>query len=235
MLVAAACGAFVALKFSTGTRLSENFLQQKIRENFSERILRIRATQGDILELAVLESAISFEMSDEWQTVPAGLGKTVSRIRVPAVFRFFVKISDPISIQTNAQGEKILCTVFAPALQPILPVAFDTSRMQRERDVGLLRFNGEELSDALQKKLSLRLAFAAKTHAKTAAVHDAARLAFEKFTLAWMQEVRKLKEMQGKELVVRVVFADEVPVSAQQDFIDEENGGNALAPVPVTL
>ena len=92
MLASAAGGAFVALKVAAGADVGDMIVQRKIQDRVSEKISRIRATQGDILELAVLESLLTFEQEDDWKNVPAGLGKSVSRAEIPAVFRFFVKI-----------------------------------------------------------------------------------------------------------------------------------------------
>ena len=138
MLASAAGGAFVALKVAAGTEIGEMIVQRKIQDRVSEKISRIRATQGDILELAVLESVLTFEQEDDWKNVPAGLGKSVSRAEIPAVFRFFVKISEPISVSAEERNGEILCTVIAPKLQPVLPVAFDTSRIAWMRDIAHL-------------------------------------------------------------------------------------------------
>lgn len=212
MLLSALGGAFVALKISTGTDFADALVRREIEERVSEKISRIRATQGDVLELAVLESVLTFEHADAWRNVPDGLGKSVSQVSVPAVFRFFVKISEPISVRAEEQdGGILLCTVVAPKLRPVLPVAFDTSKTVWKRDVGIFRFNGEEMTDALREKISMRLVLSAKNHAKTAAVRDAAREAFADFVRQWLQEIRGLRERFGENVSVKIVFADEVP------------------------
>lgn len=213
MVISAVGGGFLALKIAGGPQFSDALLQRRISEEFSEKISRIRATQGDVLELAVLESTLVFTLEDEWKNLPSGLGKSVSRVSVPAVFRFFVKISEPIGFEAEEkENGEIRCTVVAPRLQPVLPVAFDTSRMARERDIGVLRFNREEMTDALNDKISMRLVLSAKNHAKTATVRDAARKAFEKFVRDWLSDMRTLRERADeKKISVRVIFADEVP------------------------
>ena len=158
-----------------------------------------------------MESVLTFEQEDVWKNVPAGLGKSVSRAEIPAVFRFFVKISEAIPVKVETQGDEIVCTVVAPKLQPVLPVAFDTSRAVWTRDVGLLRFNREEMTDALQKKISMRLVISAKRHARSTAVRDAARKAFEKFVTEWVGDVRELRNLPNTRLTVKVLFGDEVP------------------------
>ncbi len=229
ILASAAGGAFVALKFSTGTDVGDLIVQRKIQDRVSEKISRIRATQGDILELAVLESVLTFEQEDIWQNVPAGLGKSVLRAEIPAVFRFFVKISDLISVNVKKDGDEIVCTVTAPKLQPVLPVAFDTSRTVWTRDIGFFRFNREEITDALQKKISMRLVISAKNHARSAAVRDAARKSFEKFVTKWLDDVRELRERPNTRLTVKIVFADEVPPPEGSSSPDTESA------VPVSI
>ena len=213
MVISAVGGGFLALKIAGGPQFSDALLQRRISEEFSEKISRIRATQGDVLELAVLESTLAFTLEDEWKNLPSGLGKSVSRVSVPAVFRFFVKISEPIGFEAEEkENGEIRCTVVAPRLPPRLPVAFDTARMARERDIGVLRFNREEMTDALNDKISMRLVLSAKNHAKTATGRDAARKAFEKFVRDWLSDMRALRERSDeKKISVRVIFADEVP------------------------
>lgn len=232
MLVSAIGGGVLALKIFAGTELSETLLHRKIQESFTEKISRIRATQGDILELAVLETTTTFEISDDWQSVPASLGKTVSRVSVPAVFRFFSKISEPISLKTENRDGTIFCTISVPPPRPILPVAFDSAQMSWNHDVGIFRFNKDEQRDFLQKKISLRLALQARNHAKTAIVRDAARKAFEKFAEKWMREIRELRERPETKISVRVVFSDEIPPSEKPDA---ENAAKIPETVPVTL
>lgn len=211
MLLSALGGAFVALKISTGANFADALVQREIQERVSEKISRIRATQGDILELAVLESVLTFEQTDVWRNVPDELGKSVSQVSVPAIFRFFVKISEPISVCAEEKDGEMVCTVVAPKLQPVLPVAFDTSKTVWKRDIGIFRFNREEMTDTLREKISMRLVLSAKNHAKTAVVRDAAREAFANFVRTWLLEIRELRERFGENISVKIIFADEVP------------------------
>ncbi len=227
MLISAAGGAFFALKISVGENVPDILMQRRIQERVSEKISGIRATQGDILELAVLESVLTFEQEDVWKNVPAGLGKSVFRAEIPAVFRFFVKISEPIIVRAEEDGEEISCTVTAPKLQPVLPVAFDTSRAVWTRDIGILRFNREEMNDDLQKKISMRLVLSAKNHARTSLVRDAARKAFEKFVTEWLSDIRELRERPNTRLKIKILFADEVPPA------DESVPAESAVPVTV--
>ena len=88
MSVSAGTGVFLTLKFSAGTDVGDMLVQRKIQDRVSEKISRIRATQGDILELAVLESVLTFEQEDVWQNVPAGLGNPF-RVRTFPPFSAF--------------------------------------------------------------------------------------------------------------------------------------------------
>lgn len=228
MLLSAAGGAFVAVKLTTGTDFSDAIVQRKIQDSVAEGVSRIRATQGDVLELAVLESVLTFELADEWRNLPEGLGKSVSRVSVPAVFRFFVKISEPISVSVEELDGNARCTVVAPKLRPVLPVAFDTTRAAWTRDIGLFRFNREEMTDALQERISSRLVISAKNHARSVPVRDAARGAFGKFVAEWLRDVRELRERFGDRISVSVVFADEVPPAPEPAPVPSPR-------VPVTL
>ena len=50
MLASAAGGAFVALKVAAGTDVGDMIVQRKIQDRVSEKISRIRATQGDTIK-----------------------------------------------------------------------------------------------------------------------------------------------------------------------------------------
>lgn len=236
LLLAAAVGAFVSLKIAVDPEFSDIVTQRKIEARITEKISRIRATQGDILELVVLESVLTFEQNDEWTNVPARLGKSTVSLSVPAIFRFFVKISEPISVRVqaaDANNDSLHCVVIAPLLRPELPVAFDTSRVVRKSEVGALRFNREEIADTLREKISMRLVLSAKKHAKSPAVRDAARGAFKSFVENWLGELRGLRIRPDTKISVDVIFADEVP--AEEDDAAESALPEKITPVPVSV
>ena len=106
-----------AEKFKTGT----------ITHTFIEHIPEVSSTNGDVLELTTSRSDEIFSRSDSkkiaWDTIY--LGTTVSEIRVPATFRYHIRLSDPWRL---AAKDKV-CIVLAPAIRPSLPTAIDTSQM----------------------------------------------------------------------------------------------------------
>jgi len=230
LAIAACAGAIVAIKLTHDESFFDQLAGREICESISEKISRLRATDGDILELAVLESTLIFEQTDAWTNVPETLGRSVSRVSVPAVFRFYVKISEPVSVETTEENGEILCTIVAPILRPVTPVAFDTSRTTWERNIGALRFNREEMTDSLREKISMRLVLSAKKHAKEPNVRDAARKAFEKFVREWIAEIRALRERPDIKISVKILFADEVPEKPDVPATPEKNPS-----VPVSI
>lgn len=230
LALTAGAGAVVTLKLTHDQSFFDELAGREIRESISEKISRLRATNGDILELAVLESTLVFEQIDEWTNVPEMLGKSVSRVSVPAVFRFYVKISEPVSVETTEKDGEIQCTVVAPILRAATPVAFDTSRTTWERNIGAFRFNREEMTDSLREKISMRLVLSAKKHAREQNVRDAARTAFEKFVREWIAEVRALRDHPETKISIKILFADEV--SAEQTPFSKPEKPSA---VPISI
>lgn len=228
LALAAAGGAFVALKFYAGTSFGDAILQRKISAEVSERIAYIRATQGDVLELAVVKSTLTFRDHNSLATLPKSLGETVTEISVPAVFRFYVKLSEPIVVTTQNRAGVVTCNIIAPKLRAATPVAFDTSEMRKRSEQGWFRFNGDEqLADA-EKMISLRLAISAPAKARETAVRAAARDAFEKFVRTWLQDLKKLENQNGEKLHIKIFFADDAPAR-----FPEENSQTGTS-VPVT-
>src|SRR5206468_3386857 len=68
------------------------------------------------------------------------LGTTVSEIRVPATFRYHLRLSDPWRLATHGN----VCIVRCPAIRPSLPPATDTTQMQKRSESGWAQFNQNE-------------------------------------------------------------------------------------------
>jgi hypothetical protein len=100
--------------------LAENFQKQTITEAFRENIKRITSTNGDVLELAVLdteETITRFDSKTLFDVVY--LGTTESEIRAMVVYRYHLKLSDDWRL--NVENGR--CVVVAPAVRPSQPPA----------------------------------------------------------------------------------------------------------------
>lgn len=185
--------------------LPEKFQAQHITQTFRESVRRIDSTQGDILELATMESdeTISkFDMKTLFNDV-VYLGTTESEIRVPAVYRYHLKLSDDWTVGTNGN----VVTVIAPIIRPSLPPAIRTDRMEKKSESGWLRFNKDENLAALEKSVTPTLERRAGSPGKIRQVREACRKSVAEFVKNWL-----LKEEQWKQdsfAAIVVVFADE--------------------------
>ena len=185
--------------------LPEKFQAQHITQTFRESVTRIEPTRGDVLELVTLESdeTISkYDMKTLFNDL-VYLGTTVSEIKVPAVYRYHLKISDDWRISTNGN----VITVVAPVIRPSLPPAIRTEKMEKKSESGWLRFNKEENLAELERSLTPTLEQRAGSPGKIKQVREASRKSVAEFVKNWL-----LKEQQWKQdgfAAIVVVFADE--------------------------
>ena len=185
--------------------LPGKFQSQHITQTFREALTRIDSTHGEILELAVLESdeTISkYDMKTMFNDI-VYLGTTVSEIRVPAVYRYHLNLSDVWKLDTEGN----VVTVIAPVIRPSLPPAIRTERMDKKSESGWLRFNKEENLAALEKTLTPTLERRAGSPGRVKQVREACRKSVAEFVKDWL-----LKEQQWKQdglAAIVVIFADE--------------------------
>ena len=108
-----------AEKFKTGT----------ITRTFVEQIPEVSPTHGDVLELTTSRSDEDFTRSDSrsiaWNMIY--LGTTVSTIRVPATFRYHLRLSDTWRL---AARDKV-CYVLAPSFVQAFPPPSRPTRCRR--------------------------------------------------------------------------------------------------------
>jgi hypothetical protein len=106
-------------------------------------LLEMGRTHGDILEVASpLKTTETFSRADvrhaAWGWVY--MGTTTSEIKVPATFRFHIKLSE----MKQARLDDSVLIVTAPVIHPTLPVAFDTEGMEKKTGGTWLRFDAAQ-------------------------------------------------------------------------------------------
>lgn len=181
------------------------FQKQTLTEAFHESIRRVLSTNGDVLELATLESeetVTRFDSKTLFDVVY--LGTTESEIRARVVYRYHLKLSDPWQISVR-DGR---CVVLAPAIRPSLPPAIRTETMEKKSAAGWLRFNSAENLAELEKGLTGLLERRAAAPGKINHVREAARLSVAKFVQAWMLREQSHLPLSGLRGIV-VIFPDE--------------------------
>jgi hypothetical protein len=201
--------------------LAEHFQQRSITEVFRENVKRIVSTNGDVLELATLESEETITKFDSKTLFDVVyLGTTESEIRATVVYRYHLKLSDDWSL--NVQDGR--CIVVAPLIRPSLPPAIRTETMEKKSAAGWMRFNAAENLAALEKGLTSILEVRAGVPGKIRHVREASRQSVAKFVQQWVLKEQK-NDAQGGIREIVVVFPDETAA---------KNIGEALK-LPATL
>lgn len=186
-------------------RLPVHFQSQNITHTFRESITRISATDGDILEVASLESDETVTKMDMKSLFGSWvyLGTTISEVRSPVVYRYHIKLSDEWKLHTASHR----CTVIAPPIRPTLPPAIRTDGIQKKSEAGWLRFNADENLAALERGLTPEVEKRAGDSRHIQLVREPARQAVAKFVRRWLISEDQWKR-EGLDSIV-VVFADE--------------------------
>lgn len=126
-----------------------------INVNINSYIPEVIGTKGDVLELAFSKEKEEFKREVVkkilWEKIY--LGTTVSEIKLDATFRYYLQLSDPwrLAVKDN------VCKVLAPRIRPTLPVAFDTSSMEKKTSTGWARFDKDQTLAELEKSISSAL------------------------------------------------------------------------------
>ncbi|MFN7564102.1 MAG: hypothetical protein ACK5TH_20205 [Prosthecobacter sp.] len=180
---------------------------QHITETFRQEVTRVLSSEGDVLELATMETHETVTKADSLSVFNdlVYLGTTESEIRVPVVYRFHLKLSDDWRLSVK-DGR---CVVIAPAIRPSLPPAIRTDGMEKKTEAGWLRFNATENLDKLEKDLTPMLEKRAGSHTQIPSVRDNCRRSVAKFVRQWL-----LRE-SGAEGAIKdivVIFPDEPEV-----------------------
>src|SRR4051812_15180449 len=94
-LAALALAAYLKTLGQAGA-IAEKFKTGRITETFIEQIPQVVSTRGDILEVATSRSEEIFTRSNSLSLFGDALylGTTTSEIRVPAIYRYHIRLSD---------------------------------------------------------------------------------------------------------------------------------------------
>ncbi len=179
--------------------------KEDVTQVFRENLIKVTATQGDILELATLDMDETLTRyntkSIAWNLI--NIGTTVSEIRVPAVYRYHLKLGDPWQVRVN-NGT---CVVMAPVIRPSLPPAIRTEKMEKKNAAGWARFNAEQNMAALEKSMTPSLEGRAGHSSHIDKVRDPARKATAEFVKKWVLSKDSTSAADVKRIII--VFADE--------------------------
>jgi len=181
-----------------------------IADRFEEYIPTVGPADG-ILETATASIPESFTRSDsDWLFNVIPLGTTVSEIRVPAVYRYHVRIYDPWKVTVQGQ----VCIVTAPQFNPSLPPAIDTAKMEKSTSEGWGRFNGQENLDALERDITEELTRRADDHTHRDYVREACRQSIAQFVKKWLLKEDLWRDDRFHQIIV--LFPEEAPATFDQ-------------------
>ena len=185
--------------------LTDHFQKQTITEVFRENVKRIASTNGDVLELATLESEETITKFDSKTLFDVVyLGTTESEIRSMVFYRYHLKLSDEWRLEVQ-DGR---CIVVAPLIRPSLPPAIRTDTMEKKSAAGWMRFNAAENLASLEKGLTAILDARAGAPSKLRSVREASRQSVAKFVKQWILKEPAPQAQSGIREIV-VIFPDE--------------------------
>ena len=194
----------IAQKFRAGT----------ISQTFRESLPQVASTHGDVLELAVIRSDEDLKQTDKktlaWDMV--NLGTTVAEIRVPATYRYHLRLSDEWLLTCRSN----VCLVLAPQIRPSLPVAIDTGKMEKRSESGWARFDKTEKLDELERSLTSTLELRASDPAHINLAREACRNSVAEFVKTWL--LREDQWRLDRFTSIIVLFPDEAAVASEQDL-----------------
>jgi len=185
----------IAAAFRTGT----------ITSTFISAIPSFLPDGGARLEIAAFETVETLRITDElrvgWDLI--SLGTTVSEIRVPATYRYHLRLDEPWRLEVDGQA----CVVHAPPIRPTLPPAIDTGRMEKYSDSGWLRFNEDEQMEELERGITAALSERAVDSAHLELVRERCRREVAEFVRSWL--LMEDHWRSDRFWSVTVIFADE--------------------------
>lgn len=163
----------------------------------------VMRTNGGLLEVATINATESFDKANEHHLFTVKIGKTVARIRVPATYRYHLKLAE----EWRFIRRDNVFVVIAPPVAPSLPVAIDTTRLEAEASGAWSIITGNHLVSELQASITPALEERAKSDKYLKLQRDHARKTVAEFVQKWVLSQEKWKMIVGPE--IRVFFADE--------------------------
>jgi hypothetical protein len=167
--------------------------------------LLVMRTSGGLLEVSTIRATEVFDRKFVYSVLGVPVGRTLSRIRVPAYYRYQIALAPEWRVLRT--GDRF--TVVAPAVRPSLPVAVDLSRMEKDASGTwvLAFFSNTQDLDELEKGITAQLARKAVSPAYIALQQEYARKTVEEFVTKWLRTQSQWQLERQPRLEVR--FANE--------------------------
>jgi hypothetical protein len=179
------------------------FFETKVQKTQSNNGLIVMRTPGGLLDVSTVTAEERFETNTRHTILGVPVGKTVAIISVPAVYRYHISLAKEWSIRMGADG----LVVIAPAVQPSLPVAINTAKLQAFSGGLWAPFVGQAVINALQRSITATLGARAASEQLITLQREAARTTVSEFVQNWVVNQPRWKGV--KPPVVYVFFEDE--------------------------
>lgn len=161
---------------------------------------QISGNEGNILEVATGEETVELSRESTLKmfnkAVPFGTIK--SKIIIPATFRYHIDLNGQWDLIED--GNRL--HVIAPSLQPSLPIAFDTAKMQKINSEGLSRFLAGSNMAELEKTITPELKTRATDPENIDRYGQEAKHSIAKFLQTWLIGEGLWKEGKYEEILV---------------------------------
>ena len=132
------------------------------------------------------------------------LGATTTHIRVPATYHYHIELAPEWKVRVRPDRSIV---VVAPPVKPTLPVAIDTSQLERQAQGRWSLITGTAQLDELQKTITETLGRKAGSPSYINFQREAARQTVAEFVRKCLITQDQWKEARGS--TVKVYFADE--------------------------
>ena len=163
----------------------------------------VMRTPGGLLEVSRITAEERFDSTTDHTVLGVPVGRTVAQVRVPAVYRYHIPLAQEWSIRLA--GNALI--VVAPPVQPTLPVAIDTGRLEAFSSGLWSPITGSDAVASLQKSMTNRLGERAASQQLVLMQREAARHTVGEFVQKWVVEQSPWKGLKAP--TVFVFFEDE--------------------------
>ncbi|MDB5843883.1 MAG: hypothetical protein JWP79_1193 [Polaromonas sp.] len=166
--------------------------------------LHVIRTKGGLLQVSSLQATETFQATTDHKIFAIfSLGSTTTQIRVPAVYHYHIELAP--EWQVTLRNKTFL--VIAPRVQPTLPVAIDTARLESFSAGAWSFFTGPSEREKLQKSITQALALRASQPAYIDFQRESARETVREFVAKWL--FAQPRWNAGTGYAIKVFFSDE--------------------------
>lgn len=156
-------------------------------------------TAGGTMEVAALKTTERFIRTDTKNFGGISLGETISQINVPVYYRYHINLAEAMPVACNAQK---ICIVHVNELQATLPVAFDSTKMEKYTANGWARFNKNHNLLLLEQSITPVLATRAELNHYKQQAQELGRKTISEFVQKWLLKEKQWRENTNYKIIV---------------------------------